>query len=98
MFLKVIEAYRNIVALCDEDLVGKKFEENKFQLDVKESFFKDDEISEDKAVEILKDMQREDATFNIVGEKSISTAIKAGIISQKDIKKIQGIPFSIILA
>lgn len=98
MFLKVIEAYRDVVALCDENLIGKKFEDNKFQLDVKESFFKEDKISEEKAIEILKDMQKEDATFNIVGKESTETAIKAGVISERDIKKIEGIPFAIILA
>ena len=98
MFLKVIEAYRDVVALCDENLIGKKFHEDKFQLDLKESFFKEDKISEEKAIEILKDMQKEDATFNIVGKESTNTAIKAGIISKEDIKKIDGIPFAIILA
>lgn len=98
MFLKVIEAYRDVVALCDENLIGKKFNEDKFQLDVKESFFKEDEISEEKAIEVLKDMQKEDATFNIVGKESTTTAIKAGVISERDIQKIEGIPFAIILA
>lgn len=98
MFLKIIEAYRDVVVLCDENIIGKKFEEDKFQLDVKESFFKEDKISEEKAVNILKDMQKEDATFNIVGKESTNAAVKAGIISEEDIKEIEGIPFAIILA
>jgi len=97
MFVKIIKAYRNTIAICDSDLLGKKFEEGKFQLDVKESFFGGDEISGEKLIEIIKKMSGEDATFNIIGEKSIEIALKAGIISQNGIKKIQGIPFALVL-
>jgi len=40
MFVKIIESYRNVVAIADEELVGKKFFEGNKQLDVKESFYK----------------------------------------------------------
>jgi len=97
MLVKIIKAYRDTIAICDSDLLGKKLEEGKFQLDIKESFFGGDEISEEKLIEIMKKMSEEDATFNIVGEKSIKIALKAGIISQEGIKKIRGIPFALIL-
>lgn len=97
MLIKIIKTYRDIVAICDKELLGKRFEEGKFRLDVKESFFKGDETSEEKAVEIMKQMLVEDATFNIVGKKSIKTALSAGIISENEIKKIQGIPFALVL-
>jgi len=97
MIVNIIKSYRDIVAICDSELLGKKFEQGKFQLDIKESFFKGDETDEEKVIEIMKDMEKEDSTFNIVGKKSINTAIKAGIIKQEGIKKIQGIPFALIL-
>ncbi len=97
MLVRIIKSYRYIVAICDSDLLGKRFEEGRFQLDVKESFFKGDETDEEKAVEIMKDMVKEDSTFNIVGEKSIDTALKAGIITNKGIGKIQNIPFALVL-
>ncbi len=97
VIINVIKSYRDIVAICDSELIGKKFEQGKFQLDVKESFFKGEEIIEEKALKILKDMEKEDATFNIVGKKSISLALKAEIIEEKGIKKIQNIPFALVL-
>jgi len=97
MFVKIHKTYRDIVAICDSNLTGKKFEEGKFQLDVKESFFNGKKISEEKAIKIMQRMSKEDATFNIVGEKSIKTALKAGIISEEGIKKIQGVPFALVL-
>jgi len=97
MLVRIIKSYRYIVAICDSDLIGKRFEQGKFQLDVKESFFKGDETDEEKAIEIIQNMAKEDATFNIVGEKSIDTALKAGIIEEKGIGKIDNIPFALIL-
>lgn len=85
------------MAICDSDLIGKKFEEDRFQLDIKENFFKGEEYSEEQAIRIIKKMSAEDATFNIVGEKSVNTSLKAGIISEDGIKKIQGVPFAMVL-
>jgi len=97
MFVNVIKTYRDVVAICDSELLGKKFEQGKFQLDVKKNFYKGKEVSEEKAIEIMKDMAKEDATFNIVGEQSINVALKVGIISKEGIKKIQNIPFALVL-
>ena len=97
MFVNVIRTYRDVVAICDSNLLGKKFEQDKFQLDVKENFYKGEEVSEEKAIEILTNMAKEDATFNIVGEQSINIALKIGIISKEGIKKIQDIPFALVL-
>ena len=97
MIVKIIKSYRDIVAICDSELLGKKFEEGKLQLDVKESFFNGEETDKEKAIEIMQDMEKEDALFNIIGEESVNAALKAGIIKKEGIKKIQGIPFALVL-
>lgn len=97
MFVNVIKSYRYVVAIADKELIGKVFEEGLLQLDVKENFYKGEEVTHNKALEILSDMKMEDATFNIVGEKSVSAALEAGIISEEQIGEIQGIPFALVL-
>jgi len=97
MFFKIHKSCRDVVAICDSDLIGKKFEQDKFQLDVKENFFRGEEISERELISLMEDYAKEDATFNIIGEKSVRSAIKAGIIDKKGIKKINNIPFALIL-
>lgn len=97
MFINVIKSYRDIVAACDSSLLGKKFELGNRQLDIKESFYKGEEVSEEKAMEIMKSMAAEDATFNIVGNESVKAALKAGVISKESVGKIQGIPFALVL-
>jgi hypothetical protein len=97
MLVNIIKSYRDIVAVCDKELLGKRFEEGQFQLDVKESFFGGNEISVEELIYLMQDMSKEDATFNLVGEKTIDTAIKAGIISGDGVGEIAGIPFALVL-
>lgn len=97
MFVNIIKSRRDIVAICDKELLGKKFEEDIFQLDVKENFFKGKECTDEEVIGIIKNMDLEDSTFNIVGEKSVKIALKAGIITTEGIGKINGIPFALVL-
>ena len=97
MLIKIHKSYRDVVAVCDSELLGKLFEEGKFQLDIKESFFTGEKFSEQEIIKILQNLSREDATFNIVGEKSVATALKAEIIHEDIVKKIAGIPFALVL-
>lgn len=97
MLVKIHEAYRKIIAICDSELIGKKFERDNLQLDVKEGFFGGKDLKEPQVLAIIEDGKKEDACFNIVGKESIKTAIKAGIVSENSIIKIQGIPHALSL-
>ena len=97
LLVKIHETSREVVALADKSLVGKKFEDGKLQLDVNEHFFKGSEISEEKAIKLLKEKLEDDACFNFVGENSVQAGIKAGIINRENIIKIQGIPHAMML-
>ena len=98
MFLKVHKAYRDVIAICDSELLGKRFEQGKFQLDVKESFYKGERAGEVEIIELMKRMSREDATFNIIGNKTVNAALKAGIINENEVGEIQGVKFALILS
>ena len=97
MLVNVIKSYRNVIAICDTNLLGKTFEQGEKQIFVKESFYKGEERTPEETINIMKDMTKEDSTFNIVGEQSIETALKAKIISKKHIKKIKDIPYALVL-
>ncbi len=97
MKIKIHNSYRNVVAICDSSILGKKFEQGKKQLHIKKGFFGGDEINEKKLIKKIKTLDKEDATFNIAGENSIQAAIKAKIINKKGVKKIQNIPFALVL-
>lgn len=97
MLVKIHESYRKIVAICDKELLGKRFVEGKTQIYVKEDFYKGEEKNEEETIRILKQAQADDATFNFVGEQSTQTGIKAGVIDEKGILHIQGIPHALSL-
>ena len=77
-----------LIGACDEELLGKKFEDGKFQIDVKKEFYDGKRITAD----ILK-TYLEDATIaNLVGEKTIKCAIEIGLIDPDCVIKIKGVP------
>jgi len=95
MFLKIHESYRKIVAVCDSDIIGKTFTEGIKEIEVRENFFKGKEKNKEEVLKILQDLNQEDATFNIVGEKSVQTALEAGILDKHGVMKIKGVPIAL---
>lgn len=79
---------RKIVAICDNDLIGKKFGEGNLQLDLSSSFYRGEEMSEEGIIRLIESSY----IVNIVGEKSIKLAIKWGIVDKGNIIKIKNIP------
>ncbi len=77
-----------IVAVCDKNIIGKKFKEGILVLKLDECFYKGDEASQDEVKEALSS-----ATMaNIAGEKSIACAVECGCIDPDAIIFIEGIP------
>jgi len=97
MLVKIHTSYRETIAICDSDLIGKTFQEGEKQVIVSENFFKGDEKTEQEVLDIIESGSSEDCTFNIVGEESTRTALKAGVIKPSGIIRIQGIPVALVL-
>ena len=98
MLVKIIKSRRDIVVICDSNLIGKQFSEGKFQLNITEEFFKGEEKTKQETAEIMKTMAKEDASFNIVGKESTKTALESGIINKEGIKTIRDVPFALVLS
>lgn len=97
VLIKIHDFYRKIVAVCDKELLGKKFEENNLQLEINEKFYGGKETKKAEAISVLKKAQEEDACFNFVGEKAIKIGVEAGIIDENCIIRIGGIPHALAL-
>jgi uncharacterized protein len=97
MQVKVHVAYRKIVAVCDSDIIGKTFSEGNKQIEVRDAFFRGEEKNKEDMIKFLKDQEKEDATFNIVGKESVDCAIIAGIISKDGIMTIDNVPVALVL-
>jgi hypothetical protein len=100
MYVNIIESYRTVVTICDEELLGKKFEEGEKQLHIKESFYKGEgskKMTPEEIIETINIWAQEDATFNIVGKKSIQLALQENILDENSIGYINNMPYAMIL-
>ena len=97
ILVKVHEYHRRIIAICDAELLGRKLEQDPLQLEINKDFYGGEEVSEKELQDLLEDSVREDATFNIVGERAIAIAIKAGVVGEQGIIRIQGVPHALRL-
>lgn len=89
ILVKLHHSARSIIAcLCDSELIGRKFQDAKHQLDITARFYKGDAMPEEKIIPLLKTA----GNLNIVGKASIALAVKAGIINKASIIKIKTIP------
>ena len=81
----------DIIAMCDEELLGKVIKEGKIEIDLDKyaSFYKGELIKEED-VEGLFD---EILYANIIGERSTKIIIQKGLAKEEEVKKVAGIPF-----
>ena len=77
-----------IVAICDQEILGKSFEEGEKLIHVSEHFYKGELVSLDEGIRAM-----EVATIaNIVGKRIVKEALKANLIHKRGIIRIQRIP------
>ena len=82
-----------IFAVCDEDLIGKKFSKGDLVLDISKDFYKGEKKSEKELEGIIKNFEN----VNLVGRKTIKFALKLGILNKESIIIIDGIPHAQIV-
>lgn len=89
MFMKQYETDTQlIVAVCDKELIGKKFQQGELTLKLEPSFYKGADASESEVKEALSC-----ATIaNIAGERAIACAVECGCIEYDNVIFIEGIP------
>jgi len=86
-----------VAAICDSEILGKRFEEGIRVLDVTKSFFGGEEIESEKLRDLIVDLAREDSTFNIAGKNSVRIALECGLVSRMGVRIVDGIPFALVL-
>jgi hypothetical protein len=77
-----------LIGACDEKLIGKKFSEGKFQIEVRKEFYDGERINKEKLKRYL-----ENATIaNLVGEEAVRCGIELGLVDPSCVIKIKGVP------
>lgn len=87
---KITSPAGEIIAACDKELLGKRFEQGKLMLDLKKNagFYKGELHTKKEVKEKIKGAH----SINLIGEKTVGIAVEEGIIEAKNIKRIAGIP------
>lgn len=79
---------RIVAAVCDADLLGKKFEEGASQLDLTGDFYRGDEKDDAEAGDIIRNADH----VNLVGARSVKLGVQEGVIEESGIRTVAGVP------
>jgi len=91
MILKKHERDGNIViALCDDELIGRSFEDEERQLDLSSEFYNGEHLDEKSAIEAIAGC----TSVNAVGKDSVAFLVKHNLISMKNVLEIEKIPYA----
>jgi hypothetical protein len=83
----------SMVSICDRECLGKTYREGKLRLKVSSQFYGDRLVPVEKALDELKK-----ATIaNVVGKLIVNECIKAGMVHEKAVIWINGIPHAQII-
>ena len=88
----ITQDHRLILAMCDKELIGKKFSEGKKYLDLTTGFYKGKEMN----INEIKDLMKKAYMLNLVGKKSIQVATDLGLIAE-NIMTVKTIPYTQVL-
>jgi len=73
-----------LVAVCDREVLGKRFSEGRVSIEVHEAFYKGTLMSISEAIKIISR-----ATIaNLVGNRIVSEAVRAGLVHPDAVLKI----------
>jgi len=90
---KHVNTGRLVLAICDDNLLGHEFIENDLILDLKSSFYQGKKCSKEELSKLIT----QSYMINAIGKESISFLIKNNMTSLNSIKKIDDIPYVLIV-
>lgn len=82
-----------MVSICDEGCLGKIYREGKLTLKVTPQFYGNEIVTMEKAIHEL----RRATIGNLVGEFIVNECVKSGLVNEKAVIWINGIPHAQIM-
>ncbi len=91
--VRVIESKDyEILNVCDEEILGAKFEEKGLQIDISREFFEGEKVNDRRLLELLRRSQ----IINLTGNRCVSLAVDSGFAHKDAVKKIKSVSFLMI--
>ncbi len=89
MYFKIYESrYGIMVAVADEELIGKTLKHGEIEFFVNPRFYKGEQAGHDKIIAVLKGA----VNVNLIGKEAVQAGKDAGMIEDKNIIMIKDIP------
>lgn len=76
-----------MVAACDEEILGKEYNEGEIQLNVEEDFYKGDVVGKEEILDAIANAM----IANLVGNRVVETAVKHGFVNEESIVTVDGV-------
>ncbi|MEK6938637.1 MAG: DUF424 family protein [Nanoarchaeota archaeon] len=77
-----------ILVVTDADILGKKHEEGKKQLDLENKFYQGEEKDEKQVLELFQEAY----ILHLTGIRAVGLALKEGLVEKGKVITIKGIP------
>lgn len=77
-----------LLVVTDADILGKKFEENKVQLDLTKKFYQGQEKNEAEVQEAIKEARH----LHLTGIAAVTIGINLGLINKENVIYVKKIP------
>lgn len=81
-----------MIAMCDEELMGRLLREGKVEINLRDygAFYRGRLVTEEAAA---KEISGRVYSANVVGERSVGLLVKAGLVREGDIRRVEGVPY-----
>lgn len=90
----LVKFHESVVSLCDEEILGKHFEDEHHFLTVTERFYGGEKMTKKQVLEVFQTA----TSMNLVGKKVITLALEEGFLHKDRVIIIQGVPHAQIYA
>ncbi len=74
----------NVVALCDKDILGKRFEEKELVLDIDKDFYEGEKASKEDVFKALGEC----VSATIAGNEAVALALECGVLTEAGVKDV----------
>ncbi len=86
-----------VIALCDEELLGRRLSDGDREVKVSESFYGGELLETSEAVRRIRELTSEfqdekTVTINALGERACSVVLKARLARREQVGELAGVP------
>ena len=87
------QSKRVLLAICDENILGKTLTHGNIVFQVREEFYKGSLVSVQEAVDLIE----KSTVVNMIGQSIVKEAVAKGLVHPDAVLKINGVPHAQIV-